>query len=85
MSRGSATYNMSLAVRLKGELHVAALEQTLSEIVRRHEVLRTRFVKVDGEPRQELLAAEHLALPIEDLSDLDETKRETAVREAVGG
>src|SRR6185312_13941968 len=31
---GSATYNMPLAVRLKGQLHIAALERTLSEIVR---------------------------------------------------
>ena len=81
---GSASYNMPMAVRLRGELHVEALEQTLSEIVRRHEVLRTRFVNVDGEPRQEVLEAAPVALPVEDLSELDDAQREAAVREAVG-
>src|SRR6185312_15173598 len=36
----STSYNVPLAVRLTGELNVAALERTLSEVVRRHEVLR---------------------------------------------
>ncbi|WP_035982712.1 condensation domain-containing protein, partial [Bradyrhizobium sp. STM 3843] len=38
------TYNISAAVRLVGRLDVTALSTALSEVVRRHEVLRTRFV-----------------------------------------
>src|SRR6185312_15439104 len=79
---GSATYNMPLAVRLKGQLHIAALERTLSEIVRRHEVFRTRFVIVAGEPRQEILAAEDVKLALTDLSELEEAEREAAILEA---
>ena len=55
LERGNPFYNSFKAVRLKGELNVEALERTLSEIVRRHEVLRTRFVNAGGEPRQEVL------------------------------
>ncbi|MDI1278800.1 condensation domain-containing protein, partial [Methylobacter sp.] len=44
----SATYNMPLAMRLEGTLDVAALEQALSEIIRRHEVLRANF-KIENE------------------------------------
>ena len=80
---GSAFYNIPAALRLKGELQVGALERTLNEIVRRHEVLRTRFVNVSGEPRQEVLTAEEVKLAITDLSELDEAERETAVSEAV--
>src|SRR6185312_927012 len=79
----SEFYNSSKTVRLKGELHVEALERTLSEIVRRHEVLRTRFVDVGGEPRQEVLPAEPIALPVTDLSELGEAEREAVMREAV--
>jgi amino acid adenylation domain-containing protein/non-ribosomal peptide synthase protein (TIGR01720 family) len=38
------SYNIGLAVRLLGRLDTAALEAALSEVVRRHEALRTRFV-----------------------------------------
>ena len=77
------TYNIPLAVRLKGELQVAALERTLNEIVRRHEVLRTRIVIVEGEPRQEVLKLAPIKLAVTDLSSLGETEREAAVTEAV--
>ena len=80
---GSAFYNIPAALRLKGELHVGALERTLNEIVRRHEVLRTRFVSVSGEPRQEVLTAEELKLAITELSGLDQAEQETLVSEAV--
>ena len=43
-------YNVAGAVRIRGPLRIAALEQALGEIVRRHEVLRTRFPEVDGAP-----------------------------------
>ena len=49
---GSPAYNMPLAVRLKGRVDADALEQCLRQIVRRHEVLRTRFVMEEGETVQ---------------------------------
>ncbi|HEX8852423.1 MAG TPA: phosphopantetheine-binding protein, partial [Pyrinomonadaceae bacterium] len=48
MEPSSASYNIPAAVRLRGELDVAALEQTLGEVVRRHEALRTTFSVEDG-------------------------------------
>src|ERR1051325_6949187 len=48
----SAAYNIRVAVRLRGCLNIAALEQSLSEIVRRHESLRTNFVIAGTEPVQ---------------------------------
>ena len=50
---GNSVYNFPVAVRLKGSLNLAALEQSLNEIVRRHEALRTTFSMVDGQPAQE--------------------------------
>src|SRR3954463_7211156 len=47
---GSAAYNISLALRLKGALDVEALRRAFEEVVRRHEVLRTTFVSDGGEP-----------------------------------
>ncbi len=70
-------YNTPAAVRLEGELDVAALRQALNEIVRRHEVLRTSFGTVGGEPVQVIAAEMPLELPLEDLSGIqDPAERE---------
>ena len=66
---GSAIYNIPAAVRLRGALDVGALERTLSEVVRRHEVLRTHFIAVDGEPVQVIEPAAPLKLQVVDLSE----------------
>ncbi|HEV3468924.1 MAG TPA: amino acid adenylation domain-containing protein [Pyrinomonadaceae bacterium] len=63
------SYNVSLAVRLKGRLDAAALGESLNEIVKRHEVLRTSFSSVEGEPRQTVTASLRLRLAAVDLSD----------------
>ena len=55
---------------------MAALERTLNEVVRRHEVLRTRFVAVNGAPVQVIAPASQVALPVLDLSELPEEQRE---------
>ena len=72
----SAAYNCPGAVRLSGELDVSALERSLAEIVRRHEVLRTSFVTEDGIPVQQIAAASEVYLRQVDLSGLEEERRE---------
>jgi Condensation domain. len=53
---GNAFYNIPVAVRLSGELNDAALEQSLNEIVRRHENLRTTFITTNGQAEQTIAA-----------------------------
>jgi natural product biosynthesis luciferase-like monooxygenase protein/amino acid adenylation domain-containing protein/non-ribosomal peptide synthase protein (TIGR01720 family) len=72
-------YNVPVAVRLRGRLDVAALEQTLSEIIRRHEVLRTTFDNIEGRAAQVINPPENLTLLLVDLSDMEE-REEEAVR-----
>src|SRR5215204_994050 len=61
---GNPFYNISKVMRLQGALKVEALERTVTEIVRRHEVLRTRFVNSDGEPWQEVVEAGEVKLAL---------------------
>jgi len=72
----SSVYNIPSALRLKGALDVSALEQSLKEIVRRHESLRTTFSLVDGEPVQVIAPTLKISLPFTDLMDLPESDRE---------
>ncbi|MEL6601701.1 MAG: amino acid adenylation domain-containing protein, partial [Cyanobacteria bacterium J06614_10] len=65
----SATYNMPFALRLAGELDVAALKQCLNEIVERHEALRTRFADVAGQGVQIVQPPFSLEIPVEVVSE----------------
>jgi len=57
-------YNGPAAVLLQGSLNVAALEQSINEIVRRHEALRTCFPVVEGRPVQKIVSALSVSLPV---------------------
>ncbi|HZE87925.1 MAG TPA: condensation domain-containing protein, partial [Verrucomicrobiae bacterium] len=62
---GGAAYNLPSAVRLAGDLDVEALARTLTEIVRRHEALRTRFVEGEDGPEQIIEPHQAVALRAE--------------------
>src|SRR5215216_4396851 len=80
----SIMYNLPIAVRLTGKLDFRALEETLSEIVRRHEVLRTTFSAVDGKPVQVIHPHQRVPVALIDLLGLsgvaqqEESERLTA-------
>ena len=77
---GNAIYNLHYPVRITGSLNLAALEQSINEIVRRHEVLRTTFTVVEGEPLQCIAPTLTLTLPLLDLRELSTEEREIEVR-----
>jgi amino acid adenylation domain-containing protein len=77
---GSAAYNIPNALCLRGPLDVEVLERSLGEVVRRHEVLRTVYVEVEGEPVQVVLPWRPLSMGRADLSVLPAEEREEALR-----
>jgi hypothetical protein len=77
---GSAVYNIPAAVRLTGLLDVTALEQSLNEIVQRHEALRTTFSAVQGEPMQVITPTLTLTLVVTDLQEFPEAEWEAEAR-----
>ena len=76
----SSVYNCPVAMRLCGPLNITAFERTLAEIIRRHEVLRTSFPSLDGAPVQVIAPSTSFTLEVTDLSEVEETERETAAQ-----
>jgi hypothetical protein len=71
----SSVYNVPSAIRIRGHLNVRALEQSLGEILRRHEVLRTMIVTVADKPLQSIAPATAFTLPERDLGALPQDQR----------
>lgn len=78
---GNAFYNIPVCVRLSGTLNNVGLEQSLNEIVRRHENLRTTFATTNGQAEQSIAAG--LVIPVArvDLTGLSEPLRLATAQE----
>ncbi|HET6976590.1 MAG TPA: amino acid adenylation domain-containing protein [Pyrinomonadaceae bacterium] len=81
LSPGNPFYNMNSGVRMNGRVQTAALTQSVSELLRRHEVLRTRIVEVNGRPVQQILPETNWQLPVVDLSGLAARERQTVAQQ----
>ncbi|HZD08280.1 MAG TPA: condensation domain-containing protein, partial [Candidatus Limnocylindrales bacterium] len=75
LEQTSSEYNISEVWRLRGPLDREALERAVNTIVERHESLRTHFAANDDGPAQVVLPDLHIALPLEDLSALDDAQK----------
>nr|WP_036843311.1 non-ribosomal peptide synthetase [Photorhabdus khanii] len=75
----SETYHIPLALRLQGQLDIAAWQQALDTLFARHEALRSVFVAVDGQPQVELLpAASGLLMKKDDLRNTPDVEAQLA-------
>jgi len=85
LGMGKSAYNVPMAVRLQGLLKVQALEQSLQEVVKRHEVLRTTFAILDDQPVQIISPVQALSLTCRDLSALNIKDQEEQIQQLVRG
>jgi amino acid adenylation domain-containing protein/natural product biosynthesis luciferase-like monooxygenase protein len=72
----SPAYNNPYAMRMKGVLNVEAAREALSEIVKRHEVLRTTFMRTPEGAMQLVQPGMEFRLEVEDLSGVAQEERE---------
>src|ERR1043165_8930332 len=66
----SVAYNIFGALRIRGALDTRALEASLSEVIRRHDVLRTNFRIINEVPQQVVAPARPIELPLKDFTHL---------------
>ncbi len=76
LAPGSAAYNMSAALWMRGTLYPTVLEETLGEIARRHEVLRSTIAVIDGEPVQVIHSTEPFRIPVIELGQVPDAEDE---------
>src|SRR5690349_13701281 len=60
-------YNIPEAFLVKGRLDASVLARSFTEIVRRHEILRTTFQVINGEPRQVIGPPQPVAIDVVEL------------------
>jgi amino acid adenylation domain-containing protein len=82
---GAALFNRPVAIRLRGRLSGAAIEDALVAVAARHEILRARIESRDDGPALALAARLDLDLPETDLRDVPDDERPAALLEALRG
>jgi len=76
---GSAIYNIPFGYKVDGNMDIGCLEKALSQLVKRHESLRTSFSFLEGQPVQVISNDCDIKVPVIDLSHLSENEKDTAV------
>jgi amino acid adenylation domain-containing protein len=79
----NASYNMPGAVKLIGKLDIEVLKKTFSEIIRRHEILRTNFVAINNETSQLIHEESKFELKTVDQSHLPVEEVDQSIRELI--
>ncbi|KYC42725.1 non-ribosomal peptide synthetase [Scytonema hofmannii PCC 7110] len=83
LDRENTSYNESLQLRISGVPNVALLEQSINEIIHRHEALRTIFTTVDGLAVQRILPSLTINIPVLDLQGLKEAEIQQRVIDGI--
>jgi amino acid adenylation domain-containing protein/FkbM family methyltransferase len=81
MQPGNALYNIPLALRLKGRLEPGTVGRAFSEIVRRHEILRTTIAVSAGRAAQAIAPHRPVDLPVIDLQAVPQQLRDGLIRQ----
>lgn len=79
----SVAYASQLSIRFVGQLDIDALNRAFTEIVRRHEIFRTTFSELDGQPIQTIQLPWTVNLPLRDLRDVPLDQREDEARRLI--
>jgi acyl carrier protein len=79
----NTAHHLQAIIRLQGKLNLTALEQSFCEIARRHEILRTTFPSVEGQPVQMIAADTDFQLKTIDLQHLSDTEQNSAIERSI--
>src|SRR6185369_13868260 len=75
LTEDNISYCIPRALRIKGTFNAEILERSFTELVRRHEILRTGFPDIDGRPVQIIYPPQPFKVTVIDLKDIDGDKQ----------
>jgi amino acid adenylation domain-containing protein/thioester reductase-like protein len=68
-------FNVPISIRFQGPLNIEVLETALNAVIRRHEVLRTTFAELDGQPVQVIAPSLHVSITTVPIAGKDDKER----------
>ena len=75
LGQGSGAFNIPIRWLLKGQLEPELVERAFNELIRRHDILRTTLIQVEGQPMQRIAPSLIIKVPVTDLTGLPDDKR----------
>jgi amino acid adenylation domain-containing protein len=69
-TKSAVSNNIPISLKIAGDLNIAALENSLKEILSRHEILRTTYQTIEGELIQTVISIDNWQLSIVDLRSI---------------
>ena len=75
LGQGSGAFNIPIRWLLKGQIRPELMERAFSELIRRHDILRTTLIQVEGQPMQRIAPALNIKVQVTDLTGLPEDQR----------
>src|SRR5687768_12887190 len=81
LDRTSSVFNLCSALKIVGRLDIDALQRAITEIARRHPILRSHVDIVDGTPRMRVSEIDTIALPVTDLSTVADENDPASVQQ----
>jgi thioesterase domain-containing protein len=76
---GNPALNVAVRWEIRGAFKAASIEAAFRKVVERHEVLRTRFIEVNGQPYQQVMESVAFRMPVIDLRNVPATQREERI------
>jgi len=77
------SYHVSRAIKLNGVIDISVLEKTFTKLIEKHEILRTVFIDVEGEPYQKILSPYIFSIPVVSYKTTGQKKKEEIILDSL--
>ncbi|WEX10486.1 condensation domain-containing protein [Chelativorans sp. AA-79] len=77
---GNPALNVAVRWEIRGAFKIASIEEAFRKVIERHEILRTRFADVDGQPVQQVVDSVDFRMSVIDLRNVPASQRDERIQ-----